>query len=64
MSGDDLSNVRTDLDELIKNPKPTTNISSGLFDLTLKAINPIYDTNGQFLGFVEFISKFNSISKT
>ena len=31
MSGDDLSNVRTDLDELIKNPKPTTNISSGLF---------------------------------
>lgn len=46
MSGDDLSNVRTDLDELIKNPKPTTNISSGLFDLTLKAINPIYDTNG------------------
>ena len=63
MSGDDLSNVRTDLDELIKNPKPITNISSGLFDLTLKAINPIYDTNGQFLGFVEFISKFNSISK-
>ena len=29
MSGDDLSNVRTDLDELKKNPKPTTNISSG-----------------------------------
>ena len=63
MSGDDLSNVRTDLEELIKNPQPTTNISSGLFDLTLKAINPIYDLNGEFLGFVEFISKFNSISK-
>ncbi|MGJ0364221.1 PAS domain S-box protein [Aliarcobacter cryaerophilus] len=63
MTGDNLSNVRTDLEELIKNPKPTTNISSGFFDLTLKAINPIYDTNGQFLGFVEFISKFNSISK-
>ena len=46
MSGDDLSNVRTDLDELIKNPKPITNISSGLFDLTLKVINPIYDLNG------------------
>ncbi|AYJ80366.1 response regulator receiver protein [Aliarcobacter cryaerophilus ATCC 43158] len=63
ITGDDLSNVRTDLEELIKNPKPTTNISSGLFDLTLKAINPIYDLNGEFLGFVEFISKFNSISK-
>lgn len=63
ITGDDLSNVRTDLEELIKNPKPTTNISSGLFDLTLKAINPIYDTNGEILGFVEFISKFNSISK-
>lgn len=63
MTGDDLSNVRTDLDELIKNPKPTTNISSGLFDLTLKAISPIYDLNGEFLGFVEFISKFNSISR-
>ena len=63
ITGDDLSNVRTDLEELIKNPQPTTNISSGLFDLTLKAINPIYDLNGEFLGFVEFISKFNSISK-
>ncbi|PRM90398.1 response regulator receiver protein [Aliarcobacter cryaerophilus] len=63
ITGDDLSNVRTDLEELIKNPQPTTNISSGLFDLTLKAINPIYDTNGEILGFVEFISKFNSISK-
>ena len=63
ITGDDLSNVRTDLDELIKNPKPTTNISSGLFDLTLKAINPIYDLNGEFLGFLEFVSKFNSISK-
>ncbi|HAC71390.1 MAG TPA: response regulator receiver protein, partial [Arcobacter skirrowii] len=54
---------RTDLNELLKNPKPTTNISSGLFDLTLKAINPVYDTNGEVLGFVEFISKFNSISR-
>ncbi|MDX4047462.1 PAS domain S-box protein [Aliarcobacter skirrowii] len=63
MSGDDLSTVRTDLNELLKNPKPTTNISSGLFDLTLKAINPVYDTNGEVLGFVEFISKFNSISR-
>ena len=63
ITGDDLSNVRTDLEELIKDPQPTTNISSGLFDLTLKAINPIYDLNGEFLGFVEFISKLNFISK-
>src|SRR5574344_1033681 len=63
MTGDNLSNVRTDLDELIKNPKPTTNISSRLSDLTLKAINLIYDLNPQLLGLVQFISKFNSISK-
>ena len=64
ITGDDLSNVRTDLEELIKNPQPTTNISSGLFDFTLKAINPIYDTNGQFLGFVEFIQNLTQYQKT
>ena len=58
MSGEDLSTVRTDLNELLKNPKPTTNISSSKFDLTLKAINPIYDLNGEFLGFLEFVLKF------
>lgn len=63
MSGDDLSDIKADLYEFLKNPKPTITISSGLFDLTINALNPIFDFNGEFLGFVELISKFNSISK-
>ncbi|OCL86399.1 Cyclic di-GMP phosphodiesterase response regulator RpfG [Aliarcobacter thereius] len=62
-SGENLLEVREDLKELFKNPRQTQNISSGLYDLTLKTIQPVFNKNGKFLGFIEFISKFNSIAK-
>ncbi|OCL91424.1 HD domain-containing phosphohydrolase [Arcobacter porcinus] len=62
-SGEYLLDIREDLKELFKSPKPSQNISSGLYDLTLKTIQPIFNKNGEFLGFIEFISKFSSIAK-
>lgn len=62
LTNDNILDTRRDLIELLKDPKPSQNISSGLFDLTLKTIQPIFDENGTFLGFIEFISKFNSIA--
>lgn len=61
--GDTIIDVRDDLKQLYKDPKLIASISVGKFDMTFKAISPIYDQNNTFLGFVEIISKFNSISK-
>ena len=61
-SGDSLKNVRPDLLEVIKSQKPACAISSGRYDLTLKAMVPIF-YKGEILGALEVISHFNSISK-
>lgn len=60
--GDLIINFREDLKKIINDPKPVQTISSGIYDLTLKNIYPVYN-NGVFVGFVELISKFNSIAK-
>jgi len=54
---------RPELKNLLKNPKFTTTISVGKFDITFKGIAPIYDKKGNFLGLVEIITHFNSIAK-
>jgi diguanylate cyclase (GGDEF)-like protein len=59
--GDDISKVREDIVEMIRNPKIRSTISTGLFDMTFKAMVPIFRDN-KFVGTVEVISKFNSIS--
>lgn len=58
--GDDLSNVRIDVLEMIKNKKATSVISVGMYDITFKAMVPIF-YKGEFIGSVEAISKTNSI---
>lgn len=58
---DDLTKVRLDIVEMIKNPKVTSSISTGKFDLTFKSMVPIYD-KGKFIGIVEAMAKFNSIA--
>ncbi|QKF59519.1 HD domain-containing phosphohydrolase [Aliarcobacter lanthieri] len=58
---DSLLEFRDDLRELFKDPKPSQAVSSGLFDLTFRSIQPIYDGD-EFLGFIELISKFNSVA--
>jgi diguanylate cyclase (GGDEF)-like protein len=58
--GDDLSNVRIDVLEMIKKKKASSIISVGMYDITFKAMVPIF-YEGQFIGIVEAISKTNSI---
>lgn len=60
--GDNLLNFRTDIKNTIQNPKINTTISVGKFDLTYKAIIPIYDGH-EFIGLFESIARFNSITK-
>jgi len=60
--GDNVTKVRPDIVNVIKNPKLTSSISAGKFDLTFKAIVPIYSKK-KFIGVIETISKFNSITK-
>ena len=60
--GDYMLDAREDLKELFKNPKQSTHISVGKFDLTFKSIIPVYDEESNFIGFFETISHFNSIS--
>ena len=60
--GDSLKKIRTDLEEVLKTKEVTYVISSGKFDLTIKAIVPILQDN-EVKGILEIISHFNSISK-
>lgn len=61
--GDNLLNSRIDINEMIKNPKVMTTISTGKFDMTYKSMLPVYDEKHNFIGIVEILSHFNSISK-
>jgi len=58
--GDDLRKVRIDVAEMLKDPKPRSVISTGIYDITFKAMVPIY-YEGEFIGIVEAISKTNSL---
>lgn len=60
--GDSLLDIRKDLRDVIKTKKVSFSISVGKFDLSIKAIVPVF-YNGKFVGIIEVISHFNSISK-
>lgn len=60
--GDEILSSREDIEELLKEPKAMQSLSAGLYDLSLKSIQPIYDNNNNFLGFIEINSKLNSIA--
>ncbi|WP_321495518.1 cache domain-containing protein [uncultured Desulfobacter sp.] len=61
--GDDLRKIRTDVCRMASNPGATTAISVGKFDIAIKAMAPVYDSGGAFLGFLEIITHFNSIAE-
>jgi len=61
--GDNVSKARVDVADMIKNPKPMNQISTGKFDMTFRSIKPLY-YEGKFVGMVEMITHFNSIAKT
>ena len=60
--GDDLTVVRKDIVQMLKEPKIRTTISTGLFDMAFKAMVPIF-RDGTFMGTIEVIAKFNSIAE-
>lgn len=60
--GDNVRKIRPDIEKVIELHKPQMSISTGKYDLTLKAMVPVY-THEEFIGIVEVISHFNSIAK-
>ena len=60
--GDDLSSIRKDVKQMLLQPKVISTISTGKYDMTFKAMVPIFD-NGKFIGIIEVITKFYSITK-
>ena len=60
--GDYVLNHRIDLQDMLKNPRIHSSISVGIFDMTFKSMVPLYH-NGEFIGILEAITHFNSISK-
>lgn len=52
---------RKGIKNLLKNPKITSTISVGRYDMTIHSIIPIYDKK-EFLGIFEVITHFNSIA--
>ncbi|EQB39590.1 hypothetical protein M947_06245 [Sulfurimonas hongkongensis] len=60
--GDNLSNIRADLIRAVEDKKVIYSISAAKFNLSLKAIVPLF-IKDEFVGIIEVISHFNSISK-
>lgn len=60
--GDSLLGIREDLETIIEKKKVSYSISIGKFDLSIKAMVPVYFEK-EFVGVVEIISHFNSIAK-
>ena len=58
--GDSLKEVRKDVVQMIQEQKANSLVSVGIYDITFKAMVPIF-YQGQFLGIVEAISKTGSI---
>ena len=61
--GDLIYKSRVDIQQMLKDPKVTSTISVGKFDMTFKTMVPIYDIDNTYLGIFEIITHFNSISK-
>lgn len=59
---DSLVNIREDLRIMLKKPHIMSSISVGLFDMTFKSMVPLFK-NDKFIGIVEVVSHFNSITK-
>ena len=60
--GDNLSTIRLDLVNVAKTKKVACSVSVGRFNLTIKAIVPLF-IDKKFIGIIEVISHFNSISR-
>lgn len=59
--GDNLSNVRKDVAEVLSHPRRINSFSVGKFALTFKSIVPLFDNDGDLIGLVDVISQVDSI---
>ncbi|MDY3203975.1 MAG: HAMP domain-containing sensor histidine kinase [Arcobacter sp.] len=59
---DEIKLYRLDLPKILGNPQIKNSISVGIYDITFKSIVPIYENNN-FIGTLEGITHFNSITK-
>ncbi len=59
--GDRLVKLRKEIAIILKEHKALFTISAGRYDLSIKAIAPVFH-QGEFIGFIEIISHFNSIA--
>lgn len=60
--GDDLTKVRKDIVQMLKEPKIKSTISVGIFDMTFKAMVPMFE-NEKFMGTIDVVAKFNSVTE-
>lgn len=61
---DDLvADIRPEVQKLIYTKEIMSLISVGLYDMSFKAMVPLFDHQENFLGIIEFISHFNSIAE-
>ena len=60
--GDDLSLIREDIRSMKNKPTIKSTISVGKFDMSFKAMVPVFSKNGKYIGIFETITHFNSIA--
>ncbi len=58
---DSLVDIRLDVNKMLAKPQVISSISTGKFDITFKSMIPLYN-DGNFIGSIETIAKFNSIA--
>ena len=63
VNDDSFCKKRADLRYVIEHKKVLSDVSVDIFSLNIKAIVPLYNKKQEFIGLVEVISHFNSISK-
>jgi len=61
--GDNLSKIRSDVRSMINKHEIKTSISVGTYDMSFKAMVPVFDEDKAFIGSLEVITHFNSIAK-
>lgn len=60
---EDLKKARIDIAQMIQKQEIMSSISVGKFDLSFKSMVPIFNDDDIFIGFIETIAKFNSITR-
>lgn len=60
--GDNLKHIRQDLVNVVINEKIASSVSVGKFDLSIKAIIPLF-SDAKLVGIIEVVSHFDSISQ-